>query len=279
MYRRCLNRLVLAFGLLSGLCGYADTLQEIPFQYRDGYLWLKISVKGYDQPLNFLLDSGAASSVLDLGVARRLGIKLGGRVAVQGVHSRTDAYRVGNFEADVEGVALPKKLLAIDLGAVSKTCHQPIDGLIGVEFFHRRIVQLDFAAEKIRILNHAPQSNDSVTLPLKARNGTFCVPVDIAGNDSQWMRVDTGCDSSLEWVGGKIEKLPRFSASIGLANASVRTLRTDVRLGECHLPGVWTGLHSRGIFPGESGLLGNGVLSRFRITLDTVGRRFIVDRK
>jgi len=93
------------------------------------------------------------------------------------------------------------------------------------------------------------------------------------------MRVDTGCDSSLEWVGGKTEKLPRSGTSIGLVNASVRTLRTDVRLGECHLPDVLTGLHSRGIFPGESGLLGNGVLSRFRVTLDTVGRRFIVDRK
>ena len=236
-------------------------------------------MEGCEQPLNFLLDSGAASSVLNLGTARRLGVKLGGRVPVQGVHSRTDAYRIDNFEADVEGVALPKKLLALDLSAVSKTCHQPIDGLIGVEFLRRRIVQLDFAAEKIRILNHAPLSDDSVTLPLKARNGTFCVPVDIAGNDSQWMRVDTGCDSSLEWVGGKTEKLPRSGTSIGLVNASVRTLRTDVRLGECHLPDVLTGLHSRGIFPGESGLLGNGVLSRFRVTLDTVGRRFIVDRK
>ncbi|MDX2081277.1 MAG: aspartyl protease family protein [Terrimicrobiaceae bacterium] len=269
---------MLALGL-SAFCGYAGTPQEIPFQYRDGYLWLKVSVEGYEQPLNFLLDSGAASSVLNLGTARRLGVKFGGRVPVQGVHSLTDAYRIDNFEANVEGVALPKKLLALDLSAVSKTCHQPIDGLIGVEFFHRRIVQLDFSAEKIRFLARAPLGDDSVRLPLKARNGTFCVPVGIAGNDLQWMRVDTGCDSSLEWVGGKAEKIPRFGASIGLANASVRSLRMDVRLGECHLPGVPTGLHSREIFPGESGLLGNGVLSQFRVTLDTVGRQFIVDRK
>jgi hypothetical protein len=66
----------------------------IPFQFRDGMVWLKVAVTGNGEPLNFLLDSGAGASVLDLAAARRLGLKLGERQNVQGVHSRSLAYRV-----------------------------------------------------------------------------------------------------------------------------------------------------------------------------------------
>jgi predicted aspartyl protease len=39
---------------------------------------------GSGEPLNFLLDSGAGASVLDLTVARRLGLELGESQNVQG---------------------------------------------------------------------------------------------------------------------------------------------------------------------------------------------------
>jgi hypothetical protein len=41
---------------------------------------------------------------------------------------------------------------------------------------------------------------------------------------------------------------------------------------------VPTGLHRQPIFPGESGLLGNGLLTRFeRITFDTKARRLMLE--
>jgi hypothetical protein len=42
-----------------------------------------------------------------------------------------------------------------------------------------------------------------------------------------------------------------------------------VKLGHIEFSSLPTNLHERAIFPGEAGLLGNGVLSRFeRVTID-----------
>jgi hypothetical protein len=156
---------------------------------------LKVHVDGEREPLNFLLDSGASSSVLNIQTARRLNLKLGSRQPVHGVHSQTLAYRISGFNAEKAGITLPESLLAIDLSGVSKTVHQPIDGLLGADFFRGRIVQIDFAARKVRVLDYAQPSARSAVLPIKWCNNAICMPVGIAGNSPQWMRLDTGCES------------------------------------------------------------------------------------
>jgi len=56
---------------------------EIPFEFHDGFIWLRVSTPFSAQPLNFLLDTGASASVLDLAAARRLGLTLAERVSVR----------------------------------------------------------------------------------------------------------------------------------------------------------------------------------------------------
>lgn len=248
-------------------------------EYSGGYLWLKVQPAGHREAFNFVLDSGAASSVLDLGAARRLNLRLGGQVPVQGVHSRTTARRIERFNAKVGRVDLPQSLLALDLSTVSRRCDRPIDGLLGADFFRGRIVQIDFAAGKLRILDLAPISGCWTTLPMKQRNGTFCVPVGVNENPLRWMRVDTGCDSALEWVvRGAAEQRPA-GTSIGLTNGRSRSLVAEVQLGRRTLPGVKTGLHDQQMFPGEAGLLGNALLARFCVTFDAPGSRFLLAKR
>jgi predicted aspartyl protease len=278
-----LSRFFLQLFLASLLASFpvrAETLGEIPFQYRDGFLWLKVYAAGQREPLNFLLDSGASSSVLNIEAARRLDVKLGSRQSVHGVHSQTFAYRINGFKADAAGITLPESLLAIDLSGVSETVHQPIDGLLGADFFRGRIVQIDFAARKVRVLDHAQPDDRSAVLPIKWCNDAICVPVGVAGKSPQWMRLDTGCESALEWAPGKAmaHRDPRTrNVSIGLSSASIRTIHADVQLGSHSLSGVEIGVHNQQIFAGERGLLGNGVLSQFRVTIDTPGRRVILE--
>ncbi|CAN5749757.1 aspartyl protease family protein [soil metagenome] len=265
--------------LFAGLSARAGEVAEIPFEYRDGFLWLKVNVAEQGKPLNFVFDTGAASSVLDLGTARRLAVKLSGRVAVQGVHSRTTARRVDRFSAKAAGIAMPESLIAVDLCAISKTCHCPIDGLIGADFFRDRVVQIDFSVGKIRILDKVESMSHCVVLPMKSQNGIFCVPVGIAGNPSRWMRVDTGCDSALEWALNRNAKEVNSGTSIGLTSARSRIISTDVRLGDHIVTGVKTGVHDRQMFPGEAGLVGNGLLSRFCVTIDVPGARLLLESK
>jgi predicted aspartyl protease len=250
---------------------------SVPVKYCDGMVWLKVEVPGKQTPLNFLLDSGAGSSVVDLATARQLGLKLGSTQTVQGVHTEGMGYRVNSFAGKLVGIPVPERMLALDLSAVSRRCHQKIDGLLGTDFFRGRTVEIDYANEKIRLLaRNEARFAGGVLLPMVIRNDAMCIKVSIDGQPADWARVDTGCNSALEWVeSGAIA--PGFSkTSVATMSGSARHRSADVQLGSHQLRGVTIGVHTERIFAGEAGLLGNGILSRFKVTFDVDGRRLLV---
>jgi len=257
--------------------GAEGAASGIPFTYRAGLIWVQLDGPG--APLHFLLDSGASATVLDLQAARRLGLKFGRRETVLGVNGRCFAYRVDGLNAAIAEVPLAHSMLAIDLSPVSRSCGQRIDGLIGADFFRGRVVQIDFAAQKIRVLaaGELPVAGAEV-IPLAVRNDALCVRASVNGHALQWLRLDTGCDSALEWVPGGYVPRNAAGASIATAKGSGHAIETDVALGPERFTAVKTGLHEAPMFAGESGLLGTGLLSRFCVTVDTAGSRLLLGR-
>jgi hypothetical protein len=267
------------FGVFGNLpSARSEIPREIPFQFRDGLIWLKAEVAGKGEPLNFILDSGAGVSVLDLTRVCALGIRVGNPETIQGVDGRAVAYRVDNFEAVSAGVALPRSFLAANLKAVSNSCHQPIDGILGVDFFRGRIVQIDFREHKVRLCKNCDinLANCDV-LPIRMCNGAFCVPMRIADNPVQWMRLDTGCDSALEWVVRGVETSQMSGHSIALSAAAAHHIKTSGQIGKHSFNDITAGVHTKQIFSGEDGLLGNGLLSKFCLTIDERRRRAVFE--
>ena len=169
--------------LLLPLSTRSKVLGEIHSQYRDGLIWLKVNVAGKSKPLNFLLDSGAGISAIDLRTARSLGVHLGNQQIVQGVNGQSFAYRVNDLQAVCGGIALAKSVLAVDLRALSDRCDQPVDGILDADFFHGRIVQIDFTEGTVRILKRCdPNFRNCEILPIRICNDAFCVSVRVAGN-------------------------------------------------------------------------------------------------
>lgn len=238
-------------------------------------VWLKVEANS--RTLNFLLDSGAGASVLDSATARRLGVKLGARETVQGTDGYCNAFRVNDFTASVGGIPAPRSVLALDLSPVSQACGTRIDGLLGLDFFRGRVIQLDYGAQKIRVFERKEAlSPGGQVLPLARRNGALCVRMAINGNSAEWMRLDTGCSSSLEWVASERKLCRTGYTSIAASTGSPRCIQTHVKLGNEQFTGVRTGLHSRSLFSGEAGLLGNGLLSKFCITIDADRSKLIL---
>jgi hypothetical protein len=268
------------FALLLPALGESDLgCRKIPFECRDGLIWLKVDLAGKKKPLNFLLDSGSSASVIDLKTAQICEIHLGARQSVTGINGQDVAYVVDGFQAKVSDLPLPKSILAIDLENVSASCHERIDGILGFDFFRNRILRIDFnAGEVVLLKNCDPNPAKCDILPMRITNGVCCVPVRIAGNGEQWLRFDTGCDSALEWVVPGTGKGLRNGASIGLANASVNRVNVSVRLGNDCFDHIAAGIHSKQIFAGESGLIGNGLLSKFCLTIDEPERRVIFEK-
>jgi hypothetical protein len=265
-------------GLSLAFSAQSELLHKIPFQFQDGLIWVKVQLAGTKEPLNYLLDSGASVTAIDLQTAQACSIRLGDPQSVEGVSGSSAAFDVNDFQATVGGIPLPKSVVAIDLSAISNRCHRHIDGILGLDFFRDRILQIDFETGTIGILKNCDRSLANCDiLPIKIRNNAICLPVRIAGRSDQWMRLDTGCDSALEWAGTETKTRGTAEPSFD-AGADARYINTSVQLGRHCFSNVSVGVRANQIFPGEDGLLGNGLLSKFCVTIDERNRRVIFER-
>lgn len=253
---------------------------EFPFRFHDGLLWVKVTTPKAGRPLNFLFDSGAEVSVISLATARRLHLWLRRPVAVRGVGTSTRGFWPQRLHATVGGVPLPSRFLALDLSKLSRSCKEPVDGLIGMDFIRGRVVQIDYKALKIRLLRPQDILDRTGSLPLDVRRCGMRAQASVNGRPAQWFRVDTGCATPLQWVTAAVERREcGAKLAVGLASLNIPQVRTTVDLGGDTFRDVPAGIHRNPIFPGESGLLGNGLLSRFgTVTLDARSGRLLLGR-
>lgn len=253
------------------LClGYsAGAAQEFPFRLVNGFLLVSGKLAGKSENLTLLVDSGASATVLDFRTARRLRVALGEKEAVQGVGSEATAHRLRNACLTLGGERVDDASLALDLSNALTLCGERVDGLLGAGFFAQRVVQIDYPQRKLRFLKERTEpAAAAIRLPLRQWNGIFCAPVAVNGSQPRWVRVDTGCNDELHWVIPRGPDRRQRRTTIGFVDEEQNITRTNVRLGGRDLPDVETSLHGRALFPGESGLLGNGLLSRYVVTFD-----------
>ncbi|HEY3931893.1 MAG TPA: aspartyl protease family protein [Verrucomicrobiae bacterium] len=254
---------------------------EFPFEFHDGFLWVKVSVPQSAVPLNFLLDTGASASVINLETAQRLKLNLGRPVAVQGVESMTKGFWPQKVTAKANGVPLQKNYLAVDLEQLGQVCNCCVDGLIGADFFHGKIVQIDFAQHKIRLLKLDEEIPSQSVVPLKMRPCGMEAPVQVNGGEPKFARLDTGCASALQWVTADVqpEKCSQRMA-VALSRFKITEMKSDVRFGNAEFHSVPTGIHADEIFAGEGGLIGNGLLSHFKtVTIVTKRSQLILGER
>ncbi|HEV2319893.1 MAG TPA: aspartyl protease family protein [Verrucomicrobiae bacterium] len=259
----------------------AAPIAEFPFEFHNGFLWVEVHVSESAEPLNFLLDSGASVSVINLNTARRLKLGLGHPVIVRGVKSTTKGFWPEKLSAKADQVPLQNHYLAVDLEQLGQACNCCVDGLIGADFFCDKVVQIDFAEHKIRLSKSSEGIDGQTIIALKMRPCGMEIPVQINSRKSQFVRLDTGCASSLQWVTREIQ--PNNCSqrpAVALTRFTVTETKSTVRLGNVEFQSVPTGIHAEAIFAGEAGLIGNGILSHFKtVTIDTKRGQLILGER
>jgi Aspartyl protease len=269
------------FAALSRLWAGSHVREEFPFRLREGLVWISVTVPGADRPLNFLFDTGAQVSVLDLATARRLHLALGARVAVRGVETLTEGFWPQSLRAMADGVVLPSTFLALDLSNLSRACKEPLDGLIGADFLRGRIVQIDYKARRIRVLGSDANLARARWAPIDVRRCGMRIQVRVNDGPAHWFRIDTGCATPLQWVNATVGSSARDAKiAVGLTRINIPQVRAEVNIGGYVFRNVRAGIHPRPIFPGEFGLVGNGLLSRFGVvTFDARSGRLLLGRE
>jgi Aspartyl protease len=250
----------------------------IPFEYSEGLLWVQVQVPQSARPLNFIFDTGADVSVINAGTAKALELKTGSCVSVQGVQATMTGHWPARLTVTAETMTLPSKYLALDLSKLADSCGRPLDGLLGADFIRGRIVEIDFTSRQIRFPDKASPAAADTVVPLELRGHSICVSIGINGRERQWVRLDTGCATALQWVTADM-KMFRHSdkPAVGLTKLAIPQAETTVSLGATRFDRVPTGIHHTSFFPGEAGLLGNGLLSQFQtVTIDTKSARLVL---
>ena len=256
----------------------SNTLVEMPLEFREGLLWLKVESSNGKRPLNFLFDTGSAVTVISRSAARELGWKSQKQAAVQGVHAKMTGYWHEQLNLRCGEVTLPRRCLELDLAKLSSSCTCAVDGLVGADFLDDKIVQIDFIHQKLRLLRIAPR--DQTMLPLRRMPGGILVPIAVNGANEKWTRLDTGCASALQWVSkGDLFAKPNQRVAIGLTYIQIGETKMNVNLGGDTFSDVLVGLHQKSIFPGEAGLLGNELLSKYATVTISAADRAIWLRK
>ena len=150
----------------------------IPFELDDNLIYVPVSING-SKPLSFILDTGAFS-IVNLPRADGLGVKLKQFGVTDGAGDEQQAVFLGAEKVSfgLPGVTLLRqRLLAVSLNKVEdcvdefivdeygrdissskpqvKGARRKVDGILGAEFFHNFVVEIDYAARLINVYEPA----------------------------------------------------------------------------------------------------------------------------
>src|SRR6266478_5818327 len=150
----------------------ATSALNIPCELSSNVIFLQVRVNG-SEPLWFILDTGAAGSLLDTNRAKALGIKVSGGGDIEGVGETSVAAGMAkNVSFSLPGVDFQSRVVVVlPLSNLNRYVGRVVDGILGHDFFSRFVVEIDYAARIINV--YEPKSfqysgtDDSIPLELK----------------------------------------------------------------------------------------------------------------
>jgi predicted aspartyl protease len=261
----------------------ASPVVRIPFDSANGQIEISARVNG--TPATFLLDSAAENSVVSSRVADLL------TLARDRVGSR-------EFSDDVTltfgGMRLEHQRVMVMPFDTYYARNRRIDGLLGYDVFSRFVVRIDFEARTIdlwtptafrapkvavavpiRFLGRLPAVSSTLKLP-DGRSLPAQLVVDTGASQSIILRYPFANENGLFDLGSDSHVTPTPSLASGeltlvdipIAQASLSRWTFDRPHVQAHREPIGSGASTA-----SDGLIGNGLLSRFTLTMDFTHQR------
>lgn len=131
---------------------------EVPFEFVHNQIVVEVKIAGKG-PYSMLLDTDTDPSAIDLATARELGLRLDSKsFPATGGGAETNLVQLTRLPTVELGGVISKEVTAgaIDLKKLSAKLERPVHGVLGFSFLKDRIVQIDYAASKIRFFTESP---------------------------------------------------------------------------------------------------------------------------
>lgn len=125
----------------------------IPFELANNHVFVPVRVAG--EALWFLLDTGAANTLLDLGTARSLSLPLGPSFEARGAGPGSVPGAALAPPAAVHFDNVPELRVdvpaAIDLEGIAAFEGRAVNGILGADFISRFVLEIDYRARLLRL--------------------------------------------------------------------------------------------------------------------------------
>lgn len=175
----------------------------IPIEVWSNHIYVKVCMS--DRELEFILDTGAGATSLDLNTAKQLGVSLGQTFSVGGAGpGRVAGARVNVATVTLAGTSIAQSVAtAIDLSSIPAREGHRMDGILGGDFIGRHVLALDYARSELRVYDRDAFNYDGsgVSVPVTLVNLFPHIDADLRLADGTTLRahcvIDVGSGGSL----------------------------------------------------------------------------------
>ena len=280
--RRAILLFLFAFSL------HAREVARVPMQMLGNRILVDVAVNNHP-PSTFILDTGAARTVVEKEYAAQRGIRSTGKVQAMGAAGTVSVGVADDLVFSLGDIRLPAdNVPLIPLDAINLRTGTPVQGVLGREAFSAYVIDVDYAGGTVAF--HDKRSftprKDSISVPLHFTHGSIPrVDAILTLPDGRTvearLHLDTGAGPGLILTRGFAQRhnieLPKaIDTAVGLGvggGTSERTGRIDkLELGGFTIddPIVMLSNSTSGVL-GQSdveGILGGEILRRFHVQID-----------
>lgn len=268
----------------------------VPMMIQGEHLMLNVSINQYE-PVLFILDSGAATTVIDASYADELGLERTGGMHVIGVGGaeeidsiQVDSLAVGGFSIGA------LNLYCMDLAAISQMLglEDRLKGIVGYDLFARTVLTLDYVGKTLTITHpdHFDYQGSGSVIPGEITHNLLYVDGVVDGDIQGKLRLDTGAAGGLHLHAGHLKKLGVMDRYEGKHDVEVHGAGGEIKLQLVEVDTLQIGdyivekpISTLNIGEGTSILdtldaiatVGNQVFSQFIVTFDFPNSRLILE--
>ena len=268
---------------------------KIPYLKDDnGNQLLKVRVNN-SPPLNFTIDTGSdVFAIITNRQARSLGLtpRDNYKVGVAGNVGEIEAATIPSANLTLSGVeALNQRIEVILSDDATDNDESKIDGVLGLEFLKKFIVEIDYEAQMLTLF--APEKyqykGTGEVVPIKIKDGAPMVRLKMTTTGSKsiedFFEIDNGMSGTLAFRTpavkkyGLMEEVQTIQAPLDIEPGGEYRRRIgrlkSLQLGRFVIENPTVSLSEN--VEGEGGIIGDEILRRFKVIFDFSHRRMILE--
>jgi hypothetical protein len=267
-----------------------DRAEDIPFKFEGNHLYIPVTINCKER--YWILDTGAAMSVIGEDYAGELGLELQGDLKGMGAGGTVNIKLTTLPPFSLQGIQFDEQAAAvIDLKELNRMLAIECVGILGFDFLSRFVTKVDYADEMVSFYDPETfvYSGEGQEIDVHIKNSVFMVEASLDDDYTGTWLFDLGASStSLNGVYALKNGFTERKGVVGLARGAANTFNTKrVKCTKIGFAGFTLDDPTISFSYGgtdtvsasdEIGILGNTLFRNFVVYCDYANERVILEK-